>query len=75
MIILHKLNGTEFVVNANLIEVVDITPDTVITLINSRKYMVRESAEEIIKLTVEYKKQIYGGLLSDQQPAVHKQQI
>jgi len=65
MIILHKLNGTEFVVNSSLIEVIDITPDTVITMINSRKYMVKESAEEIIRLTVEYKKEIYGRLLSD----------
>lgn len=65
MITLHKLNGAEFVLNASHIEVVDITPDTVITLINSRKYMVKESAEEIIRLTIEYKKKIYGRLLSD----------
>ena len=65
MIRLHKFNGTEFVLNASHIEVVDITPDTVITLINSRKYVVRESAEEVIRLTMEYKKEIYRRYLDD----------
>ena len=75
MITLHKLNGTEFVVNANLIEVIDITPDTVITLINSRKYMVKESADQVIRLTVEYKKEIYGRLLSDHHPESQNKSI
>ncbi|HNX25475.1 MAG TPA: flagellar FlbD family protein [Spirochaetota bacterium] len=59
MIHLHKLNGEEFVLNANHIEVIDTTPNTVITLTNGKKYVVKESAEEVIKLTVEYKKEIY----------------
>jgi len=59
MIHLHKLNGSEFVLNESLIEVVDSTPDSVITLINSRKYVVKESVEDIIRLTIEYKREIY----------------
>ena len=59
MIHLHKLNGEEFVLNASHIEVIDTTPDTVITLTNSKKYVVKESAEEVISLTMEYKKEIY----------------
>ena len=60
MIHLHKLNGDSFVLNADHIEVIDTTPDTVITLSNSKKYIVKESAEEIINLTKVYKREIYG---------------
>ena len=59
MIHLHKLNGEEFVLNASHIEVIDTTPNTVITLTNSKKYVVKESAEDVINLTMEYKKEIY----------------
>lgn len=59
MIHLHKLNGEEFVLNASHIELIDTTPNTVITLVNSKKYVVKESAEEVIRLTVAYKKEIY----------------
>lgn len=59
MIHLHKLNGEAFVLNASHIEVIDTTPNTVITLTNGKKYVVKESAEEVINLTVEYKKEIY----------------
>jgi len=61
MIHLHKLNGEAFVLNASHIEVIDTTPNTVITLTNSKKYVVSESAEEVIKLTKDYKKEVYQG--------------
>jgi len=54
MIVLHKLNGAEFVINDNHIETIEETPDSVITLTNDRKYIVRESAEEIIGKIIEY---------------------
>jgi flagellar protein FlbD len=60
MINLHKLNGDSFILNAGHIEVIDTTPDTVITLSNGKKYVVKESAEEVINLTKAYKKEIYG---------------
>ena len=62
MITLHKLNGVEFVLNASHIEVVDITPNTVITLTNGTKFVVSESAEEVVKLTIEYKREIYQNI-------------
>jgi len=55
MIVLHKLNGTEFILNSHHIETIEETPDTVITLTNEKKYLVKESAEEVIKKIVEYK--------------------
>ena len=60
MIHLHKLNGDSFVLNAGHIEVIDSTPDTIITLSNGKKYVVKESTEEVIKLAKAYKKEIYG---------------
>ena len=58
MIELTKLNGTEFIINAELIETIEATPDTVITLINGRKMMVKESVDEVVTKAVNYKKQI-----------------
>lgn len=58
MITLHRLNGKEFVLNAEHIKFVESTPDTLITLINAdEKFMVKESVQDVIKLAIEYKKQ------------------
>ncbi len=56
MIRVTRLNTTEFVVNADLIETVEATPDTVITLTTERKYVVRESVEEILSRVISYKR-------------------
>ena len=47
MIFLTKLDGTAFMLNENLIETVNETPDTVIVLENGHSFIVRESMEEI----------------------------
>ena len=54
MILLHKLNGAEFVLNCDHIETIDITPDSVITLMNEKKYVVKESHDEILEKAIEY---------------------
>lgn len=58
MIELTKLNGAQFIVNAELIETIEATPDTVISLINGRKMMVKETVDEVIIKAVNYKKQL-----------------
>ena len=63
MIVVHRLNGTEFVLNDNHIETIEETPDSVITLTNDRKYIVTESAEEIIRMIIAYHKKIEKKLL------------
>ncbi len=50
MIKLHRFNGEEFFLNENHIEIMEAHPDTVITLSNDRKYLVRESIDEVIDL-------------------------
>jgi len=48
MITLHKLNGESFLLNATHIETIESKPDTVITLTNDRKYIVKETPEEVL---------------------------
>jgi flagellar protein FlbD len=53
-----KLNGDEFTVNADMIEFIEETPDTVISLISGKKVVVKEKKEEIIEKVIEYKRKI-----------------
>ncbi|HOQ37738.1 MAG TPA: flagellar FlbD family protein [Acetivibrio sp.] len=58
MIKLTRLNGTEFVLNCELIEVVEQTPDTVISTTNGKKFVVVENIDEIVKKVLHYKRSI-----------------
>lgn len=58
MIRLTRLNGETVVVNADLIEFVEATPDTLVTLLTGKKIPVRESSEEVIDKTVSYRRAI-----------------
>ena len=54
MIEVTKINGAKILVNTSLIEVVEETPDTVVTLTDGKKIIVKESRHEIknlVKLT------------------------
>lgn len=54
MISLTRLNGKPFVLNALLIESVESTPDTVITLTTGKKVMVQEAVPEIVERTTRF---------------------
>lgn len=58
MIQLTKLNNTTFVLNCELIETVEETPDTVISTTNGKKYVVTESVEEVVEKVIEYRNKI-----------------
>ena len=60
MIKLKKLNGSEIIVNAELIESVEATPDTVINLATGNRVIVRDSVDEVVSRVVEYKKKVYS---------------
>jgi len=60
MIKLEKLNGSMVVVNAELIESVEATPDTVINLATGNRFLVRNPVDEVIAKVVEYKKKVYA---------------
>ena len=59
MIDVTRMNGTVLTVNTDLIEFVEETPDTVITLTTGRKIIVKESRQEIKNLVKLYKNEIY----------------
>jgi flagellar protein FlbD len=53
-----RLNGKEFVVNADLIQYLEETPDTIITLVNHEKVVVKEKVDEVIRRVIEYNRGI-----------------
>ncbi|MBN2227393.1 MAG: flagellar FlbD family protein [candidate division Zixibacteria bacterium] len=60
MIKVTKLNNDEIVVNAELIEFVESSPDTIISLTNGKKIMVKETPDEIIKRAAAYRRLALG---------------
>lgn len=62
MIKLTGLNHVEFYLNCDLIEKLEVTPDTVITTVNGKKFIVIESPERIIERVVDFKKRYMSSL-------------
>jgi flagellar protein FlbD len=58
MIRLTRLNHGPFLINPDLIEHLETTPDTVITLTNGHQFMVLESAEEIVERVLEFRRAV-----------------
>jgi flagellar protein FlbD len=58
MIRLTRLNHLPLVLNADLIEHIDVTPDTVITLTTGQILRVRESADVVVERIVEFRRRI-----------------
>jgi flagellar protein FlbD len=58
MIILTKINKAPIAVNSDLIQFIEETPDTVITLTNNDKVVVHESMSEVIQKVVHYRRQV-----------------
>jgi flagellar protein FlbD len=62
MIQLTRLNGNPLVLNSDLVKLIENTPDTVITLVNGEKIVVRESGEQILEQIVEFRRRVLRGL-------------
>lgn len=58
MIKLTRLNGSKYVLNCELIETAEATPDTVISTVDGKKYVCTESVDEVISRIIEYKGKI-----------------
>ncbi|MFH1368629.1 MAG: flagellar FlbD family protein [Elusimicrobiota bacterium] len=56
MIKLHKLNGQEIIINAELIESIEAAPDTILSLYTNNRFIVKENLEEVLRVILEYKK-------------------
>ena len=61
MIILTGFNKKKFILNAEVIEKIEMMPETLITLTNGKKYIVIESTQEVIDLIIRYKRKIFVG--------------
>ncbi|MFN8195711.1 MAG: flagellar FlbD family protein [Nocardioidaceae bacterium] len=57
MILLTRLSGSVFALNSELIERIDTTPDTVITLVDGKKYVVAENLEQVVDAVRYYRGQ------------------
>ncbi|HOQ17101.1 MAG TPA: flagellar FlbD family protein [Defluviitaleaceae bacterium] len=62
MIKVTRLNGSYMVINSDLIEFVEETPDTVITMTTGKKIVVKENVDEIIQRVIEYKQKILADI-------------
>lgn len=61
MIALTRLNHVPLVVNSDLIEHIEVTPDTVVALTTGQKILVLETAEEIVEKVVEFRRRLLNG--------------
>ena len=62
MIKLTRLNSHPLVVNSDLIKTMENAPDTVLTLVTGDKIIVRETAEQVLELVIEFRRAVLAGL-------------
>ena len=55
MILVHRLRGDELFVNADLIESLEATPDTVLTLVDGRRVFVEERPEVVVERVIAFR--------------------
>jgi flagellar protein FlbD len=60
MIELTRLNGRPMVVNSDLIKTAEASPDTMLTLINGEKLIVREEIADVVERILEYRARLLG---------------
>lgn len=58
MIDLRLINGTHIVLNSDLIEFIEATPDTVISLSTGKKLMVKESVDEVVEKIIQFRRRV-----------------
>ena len=63
MIQLTRLNKHPLAVNSDLIKFVEQAPDTVITLVDGEKIVVRESAQDVLERVVQFRRSVLQGIL------------
>ena len=63
MIEVTRFNDTTFLINADLIETVEETPDTVLTLTTGRKFVIKENAQTVRNRVIDYKHKSFLGII------------
>lgn len=64
MIEVTKINNVKITVNSDIIEIVEETPDTVITLTTGKKIIVKESRQEVTNLVISYRRDIFSEIIN-----------
>lgn len=64
MIRITRLNGNEMMVNAEMIEFVEASPDTIISLMSGKKIMVGEDVDTVVERVIAYRRQCQTTLVS-----------
>jgi flagellar protein FlbD len=62
MIHLTRINHIPLVLNSDVIEHIETTPDTVISLTNGQKFVVLETTDEVIRKVIDFRREICRGL-------------
>jgi uncharacterized protein YlzI (FlbEa/FlbD family) len=62
MIQLTRLNGHPLAINSDLIKFIEQSPDTVMTLLNGEKIVVRENAQEVLDRVVQFRRSVLQGI-------------
>lgn len=69
MIQLTRLNSERFALNTDLIERIEETPDTVVTLIDGTKYVVAEPVEDVIELVISFRARVVAAVQPERSAA------
>ena len=64
MIKVTRLNGSELVINSDLIETIEERPDTIVTLTNDHRFVVKESVDELLERIAAYRQRCHPGVRS-----------
>lgn len=64
MIKVTRLNGSELVINADLIETIEERPDTIVTLTNTHRFVVKETIDELLEQIAAYRQRCHPGVRS-----------
>lgn len=60
MITVNRLDNRVVVLNADLIKMIESTPDTIITLINGDTLIVKDSVDDVVRRAIDYQRQVHG---------------
>jgi flagellar protein FlbD len=64
MIFITRTNGLKIYINPELIQTVESTPDTIVTLLNNKKLIVKDTPQEIAERFIEYRRKTLAPLVS-----------
>jgi flagellar protein FlbD len=62
MIKLTRLNRVPLILNSDLIEHIDTTPDTVVSLTTGQKFMVLETSDEVVEKVIQFRRTLAAGI-------------